>query len=82
MDLGCLAPASRLKRAQAGKLSRDGKALLGIEIPCTSVSGLSEARWSVVGSGGQGEAAGCTGTHFSLGCYRGCVSSKALFVSK
>lgn len=79
MDLGCLAPASRLKRAQAGKLSRDGKALLGIERPCTSVSGLSEARWAVVG---RGEAAGCTGTHFSLGCHRGCVSSKALFVSK
>lgn len=58
MDLGCLAPASRLKRAQAGKLSRDGKALLGIEIPCTSVSGLSEARWAVVGRGKQQDAPG------------------------
>lgn len=71
MDLGCLAPASRLKRAQARKL-RDGKVLLGIENPSVSVS---------VKPGGQGRAAGCARTHFSPGSSRGCVSSKALFVS-
>lgn len=59
MDLGCLAPASRLKRAQARKLSRDGKTLLGIEKPCTSVSG------SQVVSGGQGKQQDAP-THISV----------------
>lgn len=77
-DLGRLASASWLKRAQARKLSRDGKALLGIESPCISRNILSvlwkaHGQWCV-----KGGAARCTRTHFSL-C-RGCVSSKAVFV--
>jgi hypothetical protein len=62
MDLGCLAPASRLKRAKARKLSGDGKAL---HFQKHSVSVYSPPSGRVSRDEEEEEEAGLTMTHFS-----------------